>query len=297
MADSTISFRATDETRTRLETLAKELGSSQKELLERLVDTFETTISQESEDIIPELAPLQQHVRRIEEIYIAMVRDYKDKQQESGEEISKLREEVKDLKAQLLETKELAETEVNKAQEQLKIAIGEAAQVKEQAEKELAEMRKKVVDAEKERKQYAQMVEIAQDRAAYAQEKAASFEEKANLADQYKHENNSLQAELSEAKNSSHALQAKVEQLEKQLAEQEQHYIATLNAKEEEKLREIESVRREERADCKDQVLDLKDKSMAETERIRKEYEDRIQRLLDRLEKEQLPSSLAFSEE
>ncbi|MGI9951387.1 hypothetical protein V3F56_03410 [Moorellaceae bacterium AZ2] len=167
----TIGIRGTSETKARLDRLAEETGLSQKELLERMVGLYEQFSRNHGADLndIKEFQQLRYHLRRVEEIYISLVREAKDKAMADAETVEKAKKEAEEAR----KVAEAARQEVRAVREELE-------KVKGEAEKRIKELEEKLAAAQEAREQAVRVAALAERAAAEATEKVKYLEEEAN---------------------------------------------------------------------------------------------------------------------
>ena len=150
MADEVFSVKIDSEVKGELERLVESSGGSKKDFMASLIASHKARIleAQGNEPQIPELAALQQHIRRIEEIYIALAGSRQDIINEAGKQQVDLITEITTLKTELLDTKKAAELAQEEAQQQISSILSETKQKQEDADRKAAELINRTATAE-----------------------------------------------------------------------------------------------------------------------------------------------------
>ena len=150
MADEVFSVKIDSEVKGELERLVESSGGSKKDFMASLIASHKARIleAQGNEPQIPELAALQQHIRRIEEIYIALAGSRQDIINEAGKQQVDLITEITTLKTELLDTKKAAELAQEEAQHQISSILSETKQKQEDADQKAAELINRTATAE-----------------------------------------------------------------------------------------------------------------------------------------------------
>jgi len=235
-----INFRGTDETAEIIERLMGELNISKRELLERMVSSFQTNMQMETTTEIPELKQLSYHLSRVQAIYVNQVEQSRDRTAQDAEKIKEAQEQTKEIRAQAHEVTENAKREVAEAQAQLKEAKEEAIQARQEAEK-----------AKEGQEQSNRLAQLAERAAAAAEERAATLKTEADQANEYKRQRdeavqqcNELQKELDGKINE---FNIKTNQLKENIE----------NIKKEHN-REMDSLKQRLNLECQEQILQMR---------------------------------------
>jgi len=150
MADEVFSVKMDTDLKQELEQLAEDSKQNKKDFMASLISTYKARLleAQNIEPQIPELASLQQHVRRIEEIYISLAASRRDIITEAGKQQVDLITEITTLKTELLDTKKAAELAQAESQQQINSILSETQQKQEEAEQKVTELIHRAATAE-----------------------------------------------------------------------------------------------------------------------------------------------------
>ena len=121
----TIGIRGTGETKERLDRLTRQQGISQKELLERLIDSYEVSQTRESLTQIKELEQLKHHLARVEEIYVGIVKATQDRQEDDAGKISAAEQRALQAKVAAQQAREDAAAAIEQAKEETDRLVAE----------------------------------------------------------------------------------------------------------------------------------------------------------------------------
>lgn len=180
----TFSARINSETKNKLETLIEESGLTAKDFMDRLVVTYETSQSRESIAQIKELDNLRHHLARIEEIYISITKEAKDRQEVDDAKIKELQESTHEAKSQVLDMQKRVEQISQEAEEKTKTTEADAALARENAQKEVKNIQETLARAKESRDQSARLAALAEKSASEAEAKAARLQEMADRFEQ-----------------------------------------------------------------------------------------------------------------
>lgn len=162
MADDNLQVKVEAEVKELFEQMWSESGQSKKDFMASVIAQYQSYSLQKGSELgIPELSALEQHVRRIVEIYTSLAGSRQDIADESTKKQLELNNELSRIKAELLDVKESAkladsnakefvDSIVTKAKEELeanKIKINELISRAEKAE-ETAMLTKQLFESE-----------------------------------------------------------------------------------------------------------------------------------------------------
>jgi chromosome segregation ATPase len=150
MADEVFSVKIDNELKQELEQLAESSGQNKKEFMASLIASYQSRLleKQSNEPEIPEISALNQHVRRIEEIYVSLAASRRDIATEAVQKQTALNTELATLKAELLDTRKAAELAKIESKGLVDSVLAETANQIEAAENKSAELVSRAVNAE-----------------------------------------------------------------------------------------------------------------------------------------------------
>jgi len=115
----TWSAKIEQDTRDSLQKMIAESGKTSGEFISSLLATYETSQNRESISDIRELNQLKNFLARIEEVYVSMAKSRKDIEDSSLMSVTTLQDELRAVKAELHDSKEVSKLEVSQAKEEV----------------------------------------------------------------------------------------------------------------------------------------------------------------------------------
>lgn len=275
--DTTI--KVFSDTRDKLKVLTDRAGkNSANDFLNELMDVYEATKLRDDGGIdIVELSQLQHHLQRIEAVYVSMAKSRFDIQEQAKTQEQELTENIKMLKAELLDTRETTKAEIEAAQAMMEVFKAENAGLSDQTDKAIADKIQIQRAYEKleafNQQLHAQAEELknttarAQKEAAESQESAKTANNKTNAAER---EKEAIQNKLASANN-------EIERLQQELLSSKELLENQINKTEENRAALLEKLDSER--EMKNQAIGQRDILLKEVEQYRKDRADDNQKI------------------
>ena len=147
--------------------------------LAAMLANYEAAQSRESLSDIRELNQLKNHLARIEEIYIGLAKSRKDAEENHDHNIADLKEQLRVIKAKLVDTQTTAKAEVEAITKQMKELTEKSAQENKKNMLELADLKEQKEMAEEGQRQAAKIASLTEQTLGQAQEQIAELKENA----------------------------------------------------------------------------------------------------------------------
>lgn len=149
--------------------------------LSAMLTNYEATQSRESLSDVMELKQLQNHLARIEEIYISLAKSRKDAEENQDHIVADLKEQLIAVKANLVDTQAIAKAEVESITKQLKELQKQAAKQREEDLLELTELKEQKTAAEEGQRQAQKIANLTEQAISQLQEQAIELKTIAEL--------------------------------------------------------------------------------------------------------------------
>lgn len=152
--------------------------------LSAMLTNYEATQSRESLSDIMELKQLQNHLARIEEIYISLAKSRKDAEENQDHIVADLKEQLIAAKANLVDTQAIAKAEVESITKQLKELQKQIAKQREDYLLELTDAKEQKTAAEEGQRQAQKIASLTEQSFKQFQEQNIELKAKAELNQQ-----------------------------------------------------------------------------------------------------------------
>lgn len=238
--------------------------------LATMLTNYEATQTRESLSDIRELKQLQNHVARIEEIYISLAKSRKDAEESQDHIVADLKEQLAIAKANLLDTQTAAKAEVETITTQLKELESQTAKQREAHLLELTDLKEQKLAAEEGQRQLQKISSLTEQSLHQFQEQATEAKASADL---YKQQAEQAVIELEKRTKELNMFHQEVILLKDQLKadketfnrslEEQQHYSEIDKQK---ALLAMQQTTLEKRESLQDEIVKLRDQLA--TERI-----------------------------
>lgn len=240
--------------------------------LATMLSHYEAAQSRESLSDIRELNQLRNHLARIEEIYIGLAKSRKDVEESHDQSIKDLQEQLRVVKAQLVDTQTTAKTEVEAITKEMKELTEKTVKENQKKALELADLKEQKEKAEEGQRQAAKIANLTELTLGQVQEQTADLKasatenrEKAEQAmkelDQKSIELNNTVQELTLLKNQ---LEKERENAKRSLEDQQHH--SELDKQNAILLTQQASLTKREH--LQDEIVKLRDQLAGERERM-----------------------------
>jgi len=254
--------------------LQKKIAESQMtagNFLAAMLTNYEATQSRESLSDIREINQLRNHLARIEEIYIGLAKSRKDAEESQDHIVIDLKEQLRVVKANLVDTQAIAKADVLTITKQLKELQEQVAKQRQEHLIEVADLKEQKAAAEEGEQQALKITKLTEQALSQFQEQATELKAKADLSQQ-----TSTQAvsELDKKAKELNMFHQEIISLRAQLKTEKETFTRTLEDQQrhseidkEKALLLIQQTTLEKRESLQDEILRLRDKLATERER------------------------------
>ncbi len=275
--DTTI--KVFSDTRDKLKVLTDRAGkNSANDFLNELMDVYEATKLRDDGGIdIVELSQLQHHLQRIEAVYVSMAKSRFDIQEQAKTNEQELTENIKTLKAELIDTRETAKSEAEAAQAMVEVFKAENTGLSEQTDKAIADKLQTQRAYEKleafNQQLHAQAEEL-KNTTVRAQKEAAESQESARIANS---EASAAEREKEAIQNKLVSANKEIDRLQQELRSAKELIETQSNKAEENRAALLEKLDNER--EMKNQAIGQRDILLKEVEQYRKDRAEDNQKI------------------